>query len=39
MFAIEFVPVRGRTEPEVVEKITSNVARLVDADETAKSLL
>jgi hypothetical protein len=39
MFAIEFVAVRGRSEPEVVEKITSNVARLVDADKTAKSLL
>jgi len=39
MFAIEFVAVRDRHEPEVVEKMTSNVARLVDADKTAKSLL
>jgi len=38
MFAIEFVAVRDRHEPEVVEKVTSNVARLVDADKTAKSL-
>jgi hypothetical protein len=39
MFAIEFVAVRDRGEPEVVERMTSNVARLVDADKTAKSLL
>jgi hypothetical protein len=39
MFAIEFVAVRDRYEPEVVETMTTNVARLVDADKTAKSLL
>ena len=39
MFAIEFVALRGRSEPEVVEKMTSNVARLIDADKTAKLLL
>jgi hypothetical protein len=39
MFAIEFLAVRGRGKPEVVEKRTSNVSRLVDADKTAKSLL
>jgi len=39
MFAIEFVAVRDTCEPHVVEKITSNVARLVDADKVAKSLL
>ena len=39
MFEIEFVAVRGGSEPEVVEKMTSNVARLVDADKTAKLLL
>jgi len=38
MFEIEFVAVRGGSEPAVVEKMTSNVARLVDADKTAKSL-
>ena len=39
MFEIEFVAVRGGSEPEVVEKMTSNVARLVDADRAAKALL
>ena len=39
MFAIEFVALRGRSEPEVVEKMTANVARLIDADKTAKLLL
>ena len=39
MFAIEFVAVRDRHEPEVVETMTTNVARLVNADKTAKSLL
>ena len=39
MFAIEFVAVRGRSKPEVVKKLTSNVARLVDADKIAKVLL
>jgi ABC-type hemin transport system substrate-binding protein len=39
MFAIEFVAVRDRHEPEVVEKMTSNVTQLVDVDKTAKSLL
>jgi len=39
MFAIEFVAVRDRHEPEVVEKMTSNVTQLVDADKIAKSLL
>jgi hypothetical protein len=39
MFAIEFVAVRGRREPEVVEKMTSSAPRLVDADKTAKALL
>jgi len=39
MFVIEFVAVRDRREPEVVEEMTSNVARLVDADKTAKSIL
>jgi hypothetical protein len=39
MFEIEFVAVRGGSEPEVVEKMASNVARLVDADRAAKALL
>ena len=39
MFEIEFVAVRDVGEPEVVEKVTSNLVRLVDADKTAKSLL
>jgi hypothetical protein len=39
MFEIEFIAVRDSHEPEVVEKMTSNVARLADADKTAKSLL
>jgi hypothetical protein len=39
MFEIEFVAVHDGREPEVVEKMTSNVALLVDADKAAKSLL
>jgi hypothetical protein len=39
MFAIEFVAVLGRREPEVVEKMTSSASRLVDADKTAKAPL
>lgn len=39
MFEIEFVAVRDTGEPQVVEKVTSNLALLVDADKTAKSLL
>jgi len=38
MFAIELVAVHGRREPEVLRKMTSSVARLVDADKAAKSL-
>jgi hypothetical protein len=38
-FEIEFVAVRDAGEPQVVEKITSNLVRLVDPDKTAKSLL
>jgi hypothetical protein len=39
MFEIEFVAVRGSTQAEVVEKMTTAAARLVDADKTAKLLL
>jgi hypothetical protein len=39
MFEIEFVALHARSGPEVVEKMTSNVARLIDADKTAKLLL
>jgi hypothetical protein len=39
MFEIEYVAVLDGGEPLVVEKITSNFVRLVDADKTAKSLL
>ena len=39
MFEIEFVALRDVGEPQVVEKVTSNFVRLVDADRTAKSLL
>jgi hypothetical protein len=39
MFEIEFVAVRDTGEPRVVEKMTSNFVRLVDADKTAKALL
>jgi hypothetical protein len=38
MFEIEFVAVRG-TQAEVVEKMTTASARLVDADKLAKLLL
>ena len=38
MFEIEFVAVRGSTQAEVVEKMTTAAARLVDADKTAKLL-
>jgi predicted MPP superfamily phosphohydrolase len=39
MFEIEYVAVRDGSEPLVVEKVTADVVRLVDADKTAKSLL
>jgi hypothetical protein len=39
MFEIEYVAVRDTGEPQVVEKMTSNFVRLVDADKIAKSLL
>jgi hypothetical protein len=40
MFAIEFVAVRDKRQPEVVESITySDSTLLIDADKTAKSLL
>jgi hypothetical protein len=39
MFEIEYVAVRDTGEPLVVEKVTSNLVRLVDADKTAKALL
>lgn len=39
MFGIEFVIVRGRPTPGVVERMTSDAVRLADADATAKSLL
>jgi hypothetical protein len=39
VFEIEFVAVRGGSEPEVVEKMASAAARLIDADKTAKLLL
>ena len=39
MFKIEFVAVHASTRAEVVEKMTTAAARLVDADKTAKLLL
>jgi hypothetical protein len=39
MFAIELAAVHGSTQTEVVEKMTTAAAQLVDADKTAKLLL
>ena len=39
MFEIAFVAVQNAGEPQVVEKVTANFVRLVDADKVAKSLL
>ena len=39
MFEIEYVAVRYPDQLLVVEKVTSKLSRLVDADKTAKSLL
>jgi len=39
MFTIEIVITRGKDQPEVIERMTSEATRLIDANNIAKSLL